>query len=76
LFGDGLQALPELPQHLDAIARQAAARVNGPRIEDGETVQLFLQTGHLREAGGVITNADGTPFDRYTPDAVASNGPL
>jgi fructose-1,6-bisphosphatase/inositol monophosphatase family enzyme len=30
----------------------------------------------LREAGGVITNTDGTPYDPYTPDAAASNGPL
>ncbi len=30
----------------------------------------------LREAGGTITNADGSPFDPYTPDAVASNGLL
>jgi myo-inositol-1(or 4)-monophosphatase len=30
----------------------------------------------VREAGGVVTNLDGTPFDPYTPDGVASNGPL
>jgi myo-inositol-1(or 4)-monophosphatase len=30
----------------------------------------------LREAGGVITNLDGSPYDPYTPDALASNGPL
>jgi myo-inositol-1(or 4)-monophosphatase len=30
----------------------------------------------VREAGGVVTNVDGSPFDPYTPDALASNGPL
>ena len=30
----------------------------------------------LREAGGMITNVDGSEYDPYTPDALASNGPL
>ncbi|HEV3449084.1 MAG TPA: inositol monophosphatase family protein, partial [Gemmataceae bacterium] len=30
----------------------------------------------VSEGGGVVTNADGSPFDPYTPDAVASNGLL
>jgi myo-inositol-1(or 4)-monophosphatase len=30
----------------------------------------------VQEAGGLISNADGTAYDPYTPDAVASNGPL
>ena len=30
----------------------------------------------VREAGDIITNVDGTPFDPYTPDGLASNGPL
>lgn len=30
----------------------------------------------LREAGGIVTNVDGSPFDPYTPDGLASNGPL
>ena len=30
----------------------------------------------IQEAGGLISNADGTAYDPYTPDAVASNGPL
>ena len=28
------------------------------------------------KAGGIITNVDGTPYDPYTADALASNGPL
>ena len=30
----------------------------------------------VREAGGTLTNVDGSPYDPYTPDALASNGPL
>jgi myo-inositol-1(or 4)-monophosphatase len=30
----------------------------------------------VREAGGVVTNTDGAPFDPYRPDGLASNGPL
>ena len=30
----------------------------------------------VREAGGTVTNVDGSAYDPYTPDAVASNGPL
>jgi myo-inositol-1(or 4)-monophosphatase len=30
----------------------------------------------IQEAGGLISNADGTAYDPYTPDAVATNGPL
>jgi len=30
----------------------------------------------VREAGGAFTNVDGSPFDPYTPDGLASNGPL
>jgi fructose-1,6-bisphosphatase/inositol monophosphatase family enzyme len=30
----------------------------------------------VREAGGVVSNIDGSPFDPYTPDGLASNGPL
>jgi myo-inositol-1(or 4)-monophosphatase len=30
----------------------------------------------VQEAGGIISNVDGGPFDPYTPDGLASNGPL
>jgi myo-inositol-1(or 4)-monophosphatase len=30
----------------------------------------------VREAGGVVSNVDGTAYDPYTPDALASNGAL
>ena len=30
----------------------------------------------VREAGGIISNTDGSPFDPFQPSSVASNGPL
>ncbi len=30
----------------------------------------------IREAGGSVTNIDGTPYNPHTPDTLASNGPL
>ena len=30
----------------------------------------------VREAGGVITNVDGSPYDPYTPDALAAGPAL
>lgn len=30
----------------------------------------------IREAGGLVTNIDGSPYDPFTPDALASNGRL
>jgi myo-inositol-1(or 4)-monophosphatase len=30
----------------------------------------------VREAGGIITNIDGSDFDPFTPEGLASNGPL
>ena len=30
----------------------------------------------VTEAGGLVSNVDGTPFDPFTPDGLASNGPL
>jgi myo-inositol-1(or 4)-monophosphatase len=30
----------------------------------------------IREAGGVISNVDGSPYDPYAPNSLASNGPL
>ena len=30
----------------------------------------------IREAGGQVSNLDGTPYDLFTLDVLASNGPL
>jgi fructose-1,6-bisphosphatase/inositol monophosphatase family enzyme len=30
----------------------------------------------VREAGGTLSNLDGTAYDPYSPDALVTNGPL
>ena len=54
----------------------AAGRFDGYWAFDNHVWDVAAGVVLLREAGGAITNADGSPFDPYTPDAVASNGPL
>jgi myo-inositol-1(or 4)-monophosphatase len=54
----------------------AAGRFDGYWAFDNHVWDVAGAVVLVREAGGVITNTDGTPFDPYTPDAVASNGPL
>jgi myo-inositol-1(or 4)-monophosphatase len=54
----------------------AAGRFDGYWAFDNHVWDVAGATVLLREAGGVITNVDGTVYDPYTPDALASNGPL
>jgi myo-inositol-1(or 4)-monophosphatase len=54
----------------------AAGRFDGYWAFDNHVWDVAGATVLLREAGGTITNVDGTPYDPYTPDALASNGPL
>jgi myo-inositol-1(or 4)-monophosphatase len=58
------------------IAYIAAGRFDGYWAFDNHIWDVAAATVILREAGGQITNVDGTPYDPYTPDALASNGPL
>jgi myo-inositol-1(or 4)-monophosphatase len=58
------------------LAYLAAGRFDGYWAFDNHVWDVAAAVVLLREAGGVITNADGSPYDPYTPDAVASNGPL
>lgn len=58
------------------LAYLAAGRFDGYWAFDNHVWDVAGGVVLVREAGGVITNVDGTPFDSYTPDAVASNGPL
>jgi myo-inositol-1(or 4)-monophosphatase len=58
------------------LAYVAAGRLDGYWAFDNHIWDVAAATVILREAGGVITNVDGTPYDPYTPDALASNGPL
>jgi myo-inositol-1(or 4)-monophosphatase len=58
------------------LAYVAAGRFDGYWAFDNHVWDVAGAVVLLREAGGVITNVDGSPFDPYTPDALASNGPL
>jgi len=58
------------------IAYVAAGRFDGYFAFDNHVWDVAGGTVLVREAGGQITNVDGSPYDCYTPDALASNGPL
>lgn len=58
------------------LAYTAAGRFDGYWAFDNNVWDIAGGTVILREAGGVVTDVDGSPYDPYTPDAVATNGPL
>jgi myo-inositol-1(or 4)-monophosphatase len=58
------------------LAYVAAGRFDGYWAFDNHVWDVAAAVVLIREAGGQVTNVDGTPFDPYTPDAAASNGPL
>jgi myo-inositol-1(or 4)-monophosphatase len=58
------------------LAYLAAGRFDGYWAFDNHPWDVAAGAVLIREAGGIITNIDGRPFDPYTPDALASNGPL
>jgi myo-inositol-1(or 4)-monophosphatase len=58
------------------LAYVAAGRFDGYWAFDNHVWDVAGGVVLVREAGGMLSNADGSPYDPYTPDAVASNGPL
>jgi myo-inositol-1(or 4)-monophosphatase len=58
------------------LAYVACGRFDGYWAFDNHVWDVAGGAVLIREAGGTITNVDGTPYDPFTPDAVASNGPL
>ncbi|HXG10189.1 MAG TPA: inositol monophosphatase family protein [Gemmataceae bacterium] len=58
------------------LAYVAAGRFDGYWAFDNHVWDVAAAVVLIREAGGVITNIDGSPYDPYTPDTLASNGPL
>ena len=58
------------------MAYVAAGRFDGFYAFDNHVWDVAGATVLIREAGGVITNVDGTEYDPYTADSLASNGPL
>jgi myo-inositol-1(or 4)-monophosphatase len=58
------------------LAWVAAGRFDGYWAFDNHVWDVAGGTVLVREAGGLVSNVDGSPYDPYTPDALASNGPL
>jgi len=58
------------------MAYVAAGRFDAYWAFDNHVWDVAGATVLVREAGGLVTNIDGTPYDAYTADALASNGPL
>ena len=58
------------------MAYVAAGRFDGYWAFDNHVWDVAGAAVLVLEAGGTLTNTDGTPYDPYTPDALVSNGPL
>jgi myo-inositol-1(or 4)-monophosphatase len=58
------------------LAYVAAGRFDGYWAFDNFVWDVAGGVVLVREAGGVITNADGTPYDPFTPDAIAAGPAL
>jgi myo-inositol-1(or 4)-monophosphatase len=58
------------------LAYIAANRCDGYWAFDNHVWDVAAAAVILREAGGVISNVDGTAYDPYTPDALAANPAL
>ncbi len=58
------------------LAWLAAGRFDGYYAFDNHVWDVAGAMVLVREAGGLLSNADGSAYDPYTPDALASNGPL
>ncbi len=56
------------------LAYVAAGRFDGFYAFDNHVWDVAGGVVLVREAGGTITNTDGSPYDPYATDAVASNG--
>lgn len=58
------------------MAYVAAGRFDAYYAFDNHVWDVAGATVLIREAGGLVTNIDGSAYDAYTPDALATNGPL
>src|SRR5207245_728299 len=55
------------------LAWVAAGRFDGYWAFDNHVWDVAAGAVLIREAGGIITNTDGSAYDAYTPDALAAN---
>ncbi|HEV8060512.1 MAG TPA: inositol monophosphatase family protein [Gemmataceae bacterium] len=58
------------------LAYIAAGRFDGYWAFDNHVWDVAAGVVLIREAGGLFTNADGSPYDPYTPDCLATNGAI
>ncbi|MCI0641300.1 MAG: inositol monophosphatase [Gemmataceae bacterium] len=58
------------------MAYVAAGRFDAYWAFDNHIWDVAGATVLIREAGGIVTNVDGTDYNPYTPDALATNGHL
>jgi myo-inositol-1(or 4)-monophosphatase len=58
------------------MAYVAAGRFDAYYAFDNHVWDVAGATVLIQEAGGIVSNVDGTVYDAYTPDALATNGPL
>jgi len=58
------------------MAYVAAGRFDAYYAFDNHVWDVAGATVLIEEAGGRVTNVDGSVYDAYTPDALATNGPL
>jgi myo-inositol-1(or 4)-monophosphatase len=58
------------------LAYIAAGRFDGYWAFDNQAWDVAGGVVIVREAGGIVTNVDGSAYDPFTPDALASNGAL
>jgi myo-inositol-1(or 4)-monophosphatase len=58
------------------LAYVAAGRYDGYWAFDNHAWDVAAGVALVREAGGIVTRVDGSPFDAFAPDGLASNGPL
>lgn len=58
------------------MAYVAAGRFDAYYAFDNHVWDIAGGTVLVREAGGLVTNIDGSEYDPYTPDAIVTNGPL
>lgn len=58
------------------LAYIAAGRFDGYFAFGNHVWDVAAGTVLVREAGGVVTNLDGSEYDPFAPEALASNGPL
>jgi myo-inositol-1(or 4)-monophosphatase len=75
-FSFHAQTLRRLGSTAINLAWLAAGRCDGFYAFDNHVWDVAGGVVLLREAGGRVTRADGSPYDAYEPDIAASNGPL